>query len=234
MIDQLCLGTWQFALKHLSRDEMRSVITYALRLGISWFDTAEVYGDGEQESVLGEFPEARVITKIPAMVKPDAYGLPLKKYYTEEYIRSMYELSLSRLKRPVDILLLHNWTDDWNSCDELFLWIQELKREGLCSEIGISLSNVYQGAPPPFPFDWIMAPLNLHSDWIKQNCSNLRPESKIMVRSLFDRGRQIPPEIEERRKYLKRASFADKIVIGMTRREVIEENVKLFLQLGEL
>lgn len=226
-MEWLVLGTWQFALKDCSQEETKRVISYALDHGINWFDTAQVYGNGMQETILGDFPQAKVITKIPAKVKPAADGLPLERYYTQEYIRERCDVTMMRLGRPADILLLHNWTDDWNDCDALYAWMLELKQQNLCHAIGLSLPDTYDGRVIPFPFDWIMAPLNNNADWIARHHHELHPNSKICIRSLFHRGTQIPEEKTDRAACIRKATFADKLVIGMTREATVEENILL-------
>lgn len=230
-MERLVLGTWQFALKKYSKEDMQRVVSYALKRGINWFDTAQVYGNGEQEKLLGDFPQAKVISKIPAKIKPTANGLPLDLYYTKEYIFQCCDVTLNRLGRPADILLLHNWTDDWNDCSELYEWMQELKQQNLCRAIGISLPDLYSGRVVPYPFDWIMAPLNRDSEWITKHYLEIYSETKICVRSLFHRGESIPSKKNERAECVQKASFADKIVIGMTREYTIEENI-CFLKEG--
>lgn len=227
-MEKLVFGTWQFTLKNCRVDQMQRVISYALEQGVEWFDTAAVYGGGDQERVLGDFPEAHVITKIPAKVKPTNSGLPLKKFYTPKYIQEMCEQSISRLNRIADILLLHNWTDEWNDYPELFYCMLELKRQGKCGGIGISLPDTYQGRVIPFPFDWIMAPLNENANWIETNYQKLLPETNICVRSLFNRGTCIPKGQSELTNCINKVDFADKVVIGMTKKDTVDKNILLF------
>lgn len=230
-MSRLVLGTWEFALKNCSEEVTRYVISYAIDRGIQWFDTAEVYGGGLHETILGDYSQAKVITKIPAIHKPSESGFPISSYYTRDYINKCCELSCSRLKREPNILLLHNWTDDWNDCDEFFEWMCSLKQAGKCEYIGISLPDTYHGRPIKYPFDWIMAPLNCNAKWIHEHYSEKMPDTKLCIRSLFRRGKDIPPTEAERQLLIKNADFADKIVIGMTSTNTIDENIRL---MGEL
>lgn len=227
-MERLVFGTWQLALKNINDADMHRVVSYALDQGVQWFDTAVVYGGGDQERLLGDFPQAKVITKIPARVKPTVSAMPLDHYYSSDYIQKLCEQSISRLKRPADILLLHNWADDWNDCPELFQCMLNLKQQGKCGSIGISLPDTYQGRAIPFPFDWVMAPLNNRANWIKRNYNALCPETQICIRSLFDRGATIPEDQLQRIKRIHNADFADKVVIGMTREATVDENIQFF------
>ncbi len=76
------LGTWQFGepgwgwgteLKH---DEALRIVHRALELGINFFDTAEVYGNGQSEKILGEAlrgrrHEAIIASKVGPPLRPD-------------------------------------------------------------------------------------------------------------------------------------------------------------------
>lgn len=227
-MERLVFGTWQFALKNSSKAHMYRVVSYALERGIQWFDTAFVYGGGNQERLLGDFPQSKVITKIPAREKPTVFALPLEQYYSPEYIQELCEQSILRLKRPADILLLHNWADEWNDHPELFQCMLDLKQQGKCGNIGISLPDTYQGRVIPFPFDWVMAPLNDHANWIQKNYHALCPETQICIRSLFDRGAAIPEDRLQRIERIRTADFADKVVIGMTREATVDEDIQIF------
>lgn len=88
-----------------SHEAQVSAVQHALALGIDYFDTAALYGDGLSETHLGEVlkqikPDVRVATKFP--VKPEDLGdIP-------GAIRRSLEASLKRLQLDsVDVLQLH-------------------------------------------------------------------------------------------------------------------------------
>ena len=53
--------------------------------------------------ILGEYTQAKVITKIPAIVKPGVSGLPLAQYYTKEYIKIALESNEDLKNRIVKV-----------------------------------------------------------------------------------------------------------------------------------
>ena len=55
-VSRLCYGTWQFGGDWGSFEtrEAQAAIRHALELGITFFDTAQAYGFGMSERVLGE------------------------------------------------------------------------------------------------------------------------------------------------------------------------------------
>jgi aryl-alcohol dehydrogenase-like predicted oxidoreductase len=110
-ISELCLGTWGLSgdgygqVEDVDQDE---VIERALALGITTFETADVYGKGAMESRLGRLLEphrqATVVTKIGT----DRDASPPVKCFDADYLRRAATKSRERLKRPIDVLLLHN------------------------------------------------------------------------------------------------------------------------------
>ena len=59
-ISRIGLGTWQFGSREwgygssYAEQEARAIVRRALELGVSLFDTAEIYGFGRSERILGK------------------------------------------------------------------------------------------------------------------------------------------------------------------------------------
>ena len=81
-VSAIGLGTWQFGEAgwgwgtELDYDEAIRIVHRALELGINFFDTAEVYGNGRSEEILGEAlrgrrHEAIIATKVAPPLRPD-------------------------------------------------------------------------------------------------------------------------------------------------------------------
>src|SRR4051812_20722790 len=110
-IPELCLGTWGLSgdgYGPVEEAEQDQVIERAIALGINAFDTADVYGKGAMESRLGRLlakhPDAIVITKVGT----DRSVTPPIKCFEAEYLKKAVKASKERLKRRIDVLLLHN------------------------------------------------------------------------------------------------------------------------------
>jgi aryl-alcohol dehydrogenase-like predicted oxidoreductase len=108
---ELCLGTWGLSgdgYGPVEEAEQDEVIVRAIALGINAFDTADVYAKGAMESRLGRMlekhPDAIVITKLGT----DRSVTPPVKRFEAEYLKSAVKASQERLKRRIDVLLLHN------------------------------------------------------------------------------------------------------------------------------
>jgi aryl-alcohol dehydrogenase-like predicted oxidoreductase len=110
-IPELCLGTWGLSgdgYGAVDEAEQDQVIERALGLGITAFDTADAYANGEMESRLGRalaaHPNAIVLTKVGT----DRAQTPPVKRFDAEHLRAAAKKSQERLKRRIDVLLLHN------------------------------------------------------------------------------------------------------------------------------
>lgn len=104
----LGLGTWLFGWE-TPEDEAHRILRYALDHGIRYFDTANNYGGGASERLLGEYlrpvrDEVSIGTKVYAPFGPD----PADRGLSADAIRRAVEGSLRRLRTDrVDILHLH-------------------------------------------------------------------------------------------------------------------------------
>ncbi|HYI46497.1 MAG TPA: aldo/keto reductase [Actinomycetota bacterium] len=106
----------------------------ALDNGITWIDTAEVYGGGRSEELVGQAvkgrPEAMVFTKVAP--KPGGTG------FAPDEIRAAAEASLKRLGRDViDLFQLH-WPDESIEIEETWQACAALVDEGKVRYIGVS------------------------------------------------------------------------------------------------
>ena len=81
-VSAIGLGTWQFGEpgwgwgKELGHEEAFRIVDRALELGVNFFDTAGVYGDGRSEEILGEMLKGRrrevvIATKVAPPLEPD-------------------------------------------------------------------------------------------------------------------------------------------------------------------
>jgi aryl-alcohol dehydrogenase-like predicted oxidoreductase len=124
--------------------ESTAAIERALELGVTFFDTADVYGRGRSEELLGRALRGRrdevvLSTKVGLWDshvdrKPNLYSDP-------DLIVRCVEASLRRLGTDrVDVLFCHLW---WDENTEAFLdAFDRLKREGKARATGVSTDDV--------------------------------------------------------------------------------------------
>ena len=137
-ISQIGLGTWQFGTKgwgfgtDFDKKGAISIVHKALDLGINLIDTAEAYGGGKSEMIIGEALEGYEREKIvivskflPATIRPSAVKRSLVK-------------SLKRLKTDyLDIYLIH-WPNPFLPLGRTLKYMEEMVDEGTIRYIGIS------------------------------------------------------------------------------------------------
>jgi aryl-alcohol dehydrogenase-like predicted oxidoreductase len=120
-------------------------IRTAFDLGINFFDTADAYGDGLAESVLGEtlqaVPRDRVIlaTKVFNHYVPDGSRYP---DLSPAHIRERCEASLERLRTDyIDLYLLHFY-DQLTPLPLVAETMEGLKAQGKIRRYGVSNFNI--------------------------------------------------------------------------------------------
>ena len=113
----------------------------ALDAGINFFDTANKYGGGRSEAILGR----AVATRRDEVVLATKVGAPRDAYrMTREYVREECEGSLKRLGVDViDLYQLH-WPDPLTPIEETLAAMNELIDEGKVREIGCSNFSLEQ------------------------------------------------------------------------------------------
>ncbi|AXH98817.1 aldo/keto reductase [Sporosarcina sp. PTS2304] len=119
----------------------RYVLEAAMDSGINYFDTADLYDKGINEEIIGNvLKEHRqdliIATKVGNKWTPDKEGWTWDA--SREYIMEAVKDSLHRLQLDyIDLYQLHGGTME-DSVDETIEAFEELKKEGIVREYGIS------------------------------------------------------------------------------------------------
>lgn len=111
----------------------------ALDLGINFFDTADVYGFGHSEEILGKtFRGKRDRVILATKVGADFYQGQGFQTFTPDYVRFALEKSLKRLQTEyIDVYLLHNPPLKLIGKEETFEILKDLKKEGKIRTFGV-------------------------------------------------------------------------------------------------
>lgn len=238
--NKLFYGTWELdgILKNIDESKAIQLLKYAKSKGINKFDTALVYGNGKVEKLLSVIIDNNdiVLTKIPAIIKPNIDSYHIKKYYPENYIEKKLLESLKNLNREtIDVVLLHNWSINWGKDLTPLFELKKIKDKGVIKEIGISLPNNYNERLSDKilkEIDYIEAPYNINEKWILNDIDYYRQNNiEIILRSLFKQGKLLKENlvnVKEEILFVKKLDV--KVTIGMTSNNHIDENIKL---LGE-
>jgi aryl-alcohol dehydrogenase-like predicted oxidoreductase len=140
------MGGWADADERASR----AVLQAAVEAGITFFDSALVYGSGATDRLLGDLvranPSAGLIaaTKVPPLDRewPARPGTPIRRVFPPSHIRSSVEASLRQMRTPaLDLLQFHVWNDDWVDDDAWLRTTEDLRREGKIRFVGISINR---------------------------------------------------------------------------------------------
>ncbi len=133
-----------------SDDESVKALHKAIDLGVNFIDTAQGYGKGHSEEIIGKVLKERkeeiyVATKVPP--KPGSTWPPPdnqdpNESFPAEYIIAECEKSLKRLQRDfVDIYQFHTWAPAFNTYDEWFEAMSRLKEQGKIRAVGVSVPD---------------------------------------------------------------------------------------------
>ncbi len=135
--DHPALGLGLWALGRWTREDeerTRATIERALARGISWFDTAEVYGTGRSERLLGDaLARAKSLPHPPFVVTKVSW-----EHLRPSQVRASLLGSLQRLGRTeVDLYLVHA-PDPRTAIPETMGALETLVDEGKTRAIGVS------------------------------------------------------------------------------------------------
>ena len=138
------LGTWQIggSWGDVSDTDAFAVLEAAVEAGVTFFDTADAYGDGRSEQLIGRFlvdhPDLAVTvgTKIGrrAEQQPDNYTLANFRAWLE---RSRRNLAVDR----IDLVQLHCPPTPVYSRDEVYDALDSLVAEGVIAAYGVSVET---------------------------------------------------------------------------------------------
>jgi Predicted oxidoreductases (related to aryl-alcohol dehydrogenases) len=139
------LGTWQLGADWGEVDEVAAfaVLDAAYAAGVSFFDTADVYGDGRSEALIGRWlkanPQAHltVATKMGRRVEqvPEAYNLDAFRAWND---RSRTNLGVDTL----DLVQLHCPPTAVYSTDAVYDALDTMVQEGRMRSYGVSVETV--------------------------------------------------------------------------------------------
>jgi len=117
-------------------------IQAALDAGINFFDTADIYGLGHSEEILGKAighdRNFIIATKVGNVARNDQFSVD----YSKEYILEACEQSLKRLKREtIDYYQLHSARVEHLQNGECIEAMEELQKRGMIRCWGLSLNT---------------------------------------------------------------------------------------------
>jgi aryl-alcohol dehydrogenase-like predicted oxidoreductase len=144
-VSEIGLGCWQLGgadWGNLDDAAAFEILNAAADAGVTFLDTADVYGMGRSEELIGRFLKQRggeffVATKLGRM--PDLYPAG----YTEAGVRAATEASLKRLGvEALDLTQLHCVPPAVLQQGDIFEWLRTLRDEGKIRQFGASVESI--------------------------------------------------------------------------------------------
>lgn len=200
----LALGTAQLGMNYgynnrlgkPNSDLATRIIRSAIEQGVTWLDTAAVYGDSEErigKALEGSWrSRCRVVSKLaPIYESQSSWDCRCIDAFVDRSVyRSLYRLRCNRL----DTLLLHRWQDRTAFDSAVWDRLKALRKLGLIGELGVSLYSISEAINALTDPDTshIQIPFNVLDDrWLVpefQTALKERPDVRVHARSVFLQG----------------------------------------------
>jgi aryl-alcohol dehydrogenase-like predicted oxidoreductase len=145
-VSEIGLGCWQLGGNDwgdLSEIDALRILQTAVDHGINFFDTADVYGNGRSEEIIGRFLKTCstpvfVATKLGRFPQPGGTA-----NFSLQVMRSHTEASLRRLGvEALDLTQLHCIPPQILRSGEVFNSLRSLQREGKIRRFGVSVESM--------------------------------------------------------------------------------------------
>ncbi len=152
--------------------DARATLETAVEEGITFFDTADVYGDGRSEQFCGELrrrhPAISIATKLGRRADqvPANYNAANFRAWTE---RSMHNLGVQR----IDLEQLHSPPEGVYHDESVFEALDQLLEQGVISAYGVSVETCAQALAA-------VARPGLATVQIILNCLRLKPLDEVL------------------------------------------------------
>jgi aryl-alcohol dehydrogenase-like predicted oxidoreductase len=168
------LGTWQLGADwgDVEAPAARAVLDAALAHGVTFFDTADVYGDGRSEEFCGELharhPDVLIATKMGRRAEQQLENYSRANLYAWND-RSREKLGVER----IDLVQLHCPPDEVYTSDAVFDTLDELVAAGRIGAYGVSVETCAQALAA-------IARPRVATVQIILNCLRLKPLEQVL------------------------------------------------------
>lgn len=141
-VSEIGLGCWQLGGEFgpLGDDMANAILDHALNAGISFWDTADVYGGGRSESRIGAHAKGLLVH---VATKVGRAGTLFPNRYSKQGLRESLLGSAKRLGvATLDLAQLHCVPGEVLREGRIFGWMDELRDEGLVRHWGASVETI--------------------------------------------------------------------------------------------
>ncbi len=139
------LGCWQLGADwgHVEERDALAILDAAVNAGASFFDTADVYGDGRSEQLIARFRAVRPDIEVMVATKAGRRADPhVADAFTAANLRAWIDRSRTNLRMDtLDLVQLHCPPPEVYSRDAVFDALDALVAEGAVSAYGVSVET---------------------------------------------------------------------------------------------
>ncbi|WP_088105359.1 aldo/keto reductase [Halalkalibacter urbisdiaboli] len=147
-ISEVSFGTWAIGgdWGNVQTDDAVKALNHAIDKGVNFFDTADVYGGGRSEEIIGDVLQKRS-ERIYVATKFCRNGdIDDPKTYSYDRVKEYAIASLKRLKQEtIDLYQIHCPPTEILKQGEVFHTLDRLKDEGIIRNYGVSVESVEEG-----------------------------------------------------------------------------------------
>ena len=146
-VSVISLGTWQLGgdWGTVSEADAHAVLDASIEAGVTMFDTADVYGDGRSESLIGGYRAAHPDLDVVVATKMGRRVAQETENYTLENFRAWTDRSRANLRTDrLDLVQLHCPPTAVFASDEVFDGLDTLVSEGAIANYGVSVETSAQ------------------------------------------------------------------------------------------
>ena len=139
------LGTWQLGADwgEVSEADAHAVLDASREAGVTFFDTADVYGDGRSETLIASWRAARPDADVMVATKMGRRVDQVPENYVLENFRAWTDRSRANLRvDTLDLVQLHCPPTPVYRSDEVFDALDTLVEEGAIANYGVSVERV--------------------------------------------------------------------------------------------
>ena len=144
-VGEMAVGTWGLSgdgYGPVDETEQEKVLERALEMGFSLIDTADAYGAGRMERLIGRVVQNRGEVVVVTKGGTDRTTSPARKRFDRAFLRERVHASLRRLGRDrIDLYLLHNPSAVAVAGNEAIDALLELKSDGKIAHWGVSAGD---------------------------------------------------------------------------------------------
>lgn len=144
-VSEIGLGCWQLGgdWGALAEGQAESVLQAASDEGVNFWDTADVYGGGASEQIIGHFHQAHPDAKRIIVTKAGRGGDLYPESYTKAGLQKAIDASRKRLNmEQLDLVQLHCIPIEMIKKAEIFDWLEDFQQQGLIRHYGASVETL--------------------------------------------------------------------------------------------